>query len=62
MILKMRAKHAVNHIMKVIFKKLLIVRYFAYRHFRDLALAFPKYAKSLVICTPKFGNQEPKCL
>ena len=29
MILKMRAKHAVNHTMKVTFKNLLIVRYFA---------------------------------
>jgi len=28
-ILKMHAKHAVNHIMKVTFKNLLIVRYFA---------------------------------
>jgi hypothetical protein len=29
MILKMRAKHAVNHAMKVTFKNLLTVRYFA---------------------------------
>jgi hypothetical protein len=54
MILKMRAKHAVNHIMKVEPTYCLL--------FRIKALAFSKYAKALVICTPKFGDQEPKCL